>query len=396
MPCTPPADRRSRWTHPTKGHVEERRFCGPGCHTTPFPSESESVGSKPGLRNDWTSEDRKDVEAHAGWLPEVNTGCPAKWVDDIAYEFASICDGDSRVMKWVRNIKNGLQKEHLMLSDIPKWRSLDLILAREINRSIGKTKLSHQSIKGNLELLRKRAMLEERVAGGREMIDCIIKTIGSAKKRSGVNDLMKIETPNARSLEKFYIEWRNTEIETEIEGNMEDVVEILEQKMEDSKLFDPELRTISMWPTECSQKYRMLLDVIDKRVQKSNKKDNVPKETEQEERKPTRREKEQHSPERERLPYTYEQVQRNNAAIESYFAKGKGKGKSGSRMSFNPVGPPREPFDHVHMEKCRRHGACYRNIREKCMNPDCLFRHMTMDELNQKEEKFAEMNMSNQ
>ena len=65
-------------------------------------------------------------------------------------------------------------------------------------------------------------------------------------------------------------------------------------------------------------------------------------------------------------------------------------------MSFNPVGPPREPFDPMLMEKCRRHGLCYRNIREKCMNPDCLFRHMTMDELNQKEEKFAEMNMSNQ
>ena len=356
--------------------------------------ESEIGGRNYETRQNWTLKDTKYVQSHTGWLPEVNTVCPTKWVDDVAYEFARICNGDSKVMRWIRNLRNGLPKDYLMLSEDPKWRSLDLILAQEIDRSIGRTKLSHQSIKGNLELLRKRALMEERVAGGREMMDCIMRTIGSAKKRSGVNDLVKIETPNARNLERFYIEWRNTEIETDIEGNMEDVVEILEQKMDDSKLFDPELRSISMWPTECSQKYRMLLEVIEKRVQKGNKKENVPKEVEPNEKRPARKERDPFSPERtnESVPYTMEEVQRNNAAIESMFAKGKGKGKGGQRMPFNPVGPPREPLDHELMAMCRRHRACYAKAqRGSCNNPDCLYRHMTMDELKQKEQRMAEI-----
>ena len=108
-----------------------------------------------------------------------------------------------------------------------------------------------------------------------------MKTIGSTKKRSGVNDLMKIEPPMAKRLERFYIEWRNTDIEAEIESNLEDVVEFLEQKMEDSRLFEPELRTLNMWPTECSQTYKMFLDIIDKRVQKSNRKELTQKDVEQ-------------------------------------------------------------------------------------------------------------------
>ena len=52
------------------------------------------------------------------------------------------------------------------------------------------------------------------------MLDCILNTIGSTNRRSGINDLMKINAPTPRTLEKFQIEWKNTAIEAELDYNM--------------------------------------------------------------------------------------------------------------------------------------------------------------------------------
>ena len=137
----------------------------------------------------------------------------------------------------------------------------------------------------------------------------------------------------------------------------------------------------------------MLLEVIEKRVQKGNKKESVQIEVEPDEKKPTRKEREMYGTKRmnERVPYTPEEVQKNNAAIESYFAKGKGKGKGVPRVPFNLVGPPREPLDHDLMAMCRRHRACYSKAqRGSCNHPDCMYRHMTLEELKEKEQRLVE------
>ena len=62
-------------------------------------------------------------------------------------------------------------------------------------------------------------MKEKRVVGGRELLVCIINTFGNKTKRKGINDLINLQAPNEKTLEKFHMNWRDIMIDMEMYVN---------------------------------------------------------------------------------------------------------------------------------------------------------------------------------
>ena len=56
-----------------------------------------------------------------------------------------------------------------------------------------------------------------------------------------MKDLVNLKPPNARNLEEFYAIWRTIIIDINDNIVLDDLQMILEQKMEDSKMFEYEL-----------------------------------------------------------------------------------------------------------------------------------------------------------
>ena len=136
-------------------------------------------------------------------------------IGNVAYALACQCRGNGDIIDWIvatRNIEPGCPS--LKLTTNLYWRSLDLSLAKEIRNMVYKAGKEATTIKDNIEFLRKQAIKEKRVIGGRELLVCIITTLGQKVRRKSINDLVNLQTPNVRDIEVFFSSWRNIIIES--------------------------------------------------------------------------------------------------------------------------------------------------------------------------------------
>ena len=384
----------------------------------------------------WGENSNRDV---TGWMPPLPTGSSVKsWVEEVAYEAASMCGGDENVQRWILDI---IDIDHdgydLRLPVEPSWRALDINIANEIKALINKASEKHQTVRGNITLLKRRAMREKRLLGGREIMVAVMNSYGPLEKRNSINDLMQLKAPSIKTLEHFYIEWKDILIDIEEIDNVHEIKPILEQKLDESQLFDHELRTIDLWDLPDNEVYRTYISMIEKRIVKENKKshDNKRKTTAKsatEQHNPPfgddDRKERRTQPRREDLPPVRENIQKYEEQFEDvpqyppvadktanereyidpltrFLSSGKGKGKSkGQRYNDfeNPIlkspllgtyiPPNRGRLDDELLRLSHKFGSCRDFVAGKCHRMNCRFPHLTREEMRSKERQTIQDN----
>ena len=360
--------------------------------------------------------------APTGWMPPFPSGNSVRsWVEEVAYEAANNCGGDENVQRWVLEV---IDTDHngynLRLPSDSSWRALDINIADEIKSLVNKAGDKYQTVRGNLTLQKRKAMRERRILGGRELMVAVINSYGPFEKRNCINDLMQMKPPNVKSLEQFYIDWKDTLIDINERDHAHEIKAILEQKLDESQLFDHELRTIDLWDLPDDEVYRIYVKMIEKRIIKESRKTNDIK------RKNTAKiASEQHNPisgdddrrerrtqpRREDLPPVRENTQKYEEQFEDVpqyppvprYSKGKGKGKSKGKVYespenpflINPVlgtyrPPNRGGLDDELLLLCDRFRSCYDYANGDCRKYNCRFHHMTRDEMKSKSQPTAQ------
>ena len=89
-------------------------------------------------------------------MPPLPTCSNVKsWVEEIAYEAACLCGGDENVQCWILDV---IDIDHdgydLRLPVEPSWRALDIGIADEIKMLVNKAGDKHQTVRGNITLLK--------------------------------------------------------------------------------------------------------------------------------------------------------------------------------------------------------------------------------------------------
>ena len=377
--------------------------------------------------------------APTGWMPPFPSGNSVRsWVEEVAYEAANNCGGDENVQRWVLEV---IDTDHdgynLRLPSDSSWRALDINIADEIKSLVNKAGDKYQTVRGNLTLQKRKAMRERRILGGRELMVAVINSYGPFEKRNCINDLMQMKPPNVKSLEQFYIDWKDTLIDINERDHAHEIKAILEQKLDESQLFDHELRTIDLWDLPDDEVYRTYVKMIEKRIIKESRKTNDIK------RKNTAKiASEQHNPisgdddrrerrtqpRREDLPPVRENTQKyeeqfddvpqhppvaNKIANEReyidpltrFLSSGKGKGKSkGQRYNDfeNPIlkspllgtyiPPNRGRLDDELLRLSHKFGSCRDFAAGKCHRMNCRFPHLTREEMRSKERQTIQDN----
>ena len=360
--------------------------------------------------------------APSGWMPPFPTGNSVRsWIEEVAYEAAVKCGGDENVQKWVLEIMDiDSDGYNLSLPQEDSWRALDINIADEIKSIMNNAGDKYQTIRGNITLLKRRAMRERRILGGREIMTAVVKSYGTVEKRNSMNDLMLLKTPTIKTLEQFYIDWKDILIDVDERDQMHEIKVILEQKLDESTIFEHELRTIDLWDLPDDETYRTYTNMIEKRILKENKKMNEGKK-----KNTTKNASEQHNPisgdddrrerrtqpRREDLPPVRENTQKYEEQFEDVpqyppvprYSKGKGKGKSKGKVyespenpiSINPVlgtyrPPNRGGLDDELLLLCDRFRSCYDYANGDCRKYNCRFHHMTRDEMKNKSQPTAQ------
>ena len=101
------------------------------------------------------------------------------------------------------------------------------------------------------------------------MLRCIFECDNPYEASKGINDLALIRTPTASTSVEFYQEWRTTMIEVEGVVREQELKAILEQKMENSGLFNHELKTIDMWDLDDEEMYHRYTTIIEENREKT-------------------------------------------------------------------------------------------------------------------------------
>lgn len=335
------------------------------------------------------------VPNETDWMPSITPGRTAEWIEDIAYELAYICNGDRRVLRWILDLKSdNPNRPSTELPNHSKWRSLDLFLAKETKRMVNRLGNQYPTIQCNMALLRKTAIRDERVIGGREMLMCILNTVGKYDEKKGIKDLANIKAPNAKTLGEFYATWQTILIDIDEDTRTTELKAILEQKLDESKLFEYELRALDVWDISDEEMYSKYNDIIEKRIKRETQKTAY----RTSEDKTTRTKKEETSETETKVnvptqPKTSEETIANSRPedpIMRFLSKGKGKGKHANPyvLRTQSSGPERtSPYeqDPMLMETCQKLGACYKFANGNCMKEDCKYNHIPRDELTTKD-----------
>ena len=350
-----------------------------------------------------------------GWLPNLPQGNGIRaWVEEIAYEASNKCDGEETVQQWVLDtFEKNPNCGSLKLPKQESWRALDLNIADEINKMLNKAGDKFNNIKNNIALLKRKAMREKRVLGVREIIVCILSSYGQIDRKYNINDLNNIKTPNVKNLEGFYTEWKEILLDIDEEENTSELKVILENKLEESRLFEYEIRTIDLWNLPDNEVYRKYIEVLEKRIQKESKKINDNKkritsknmnestiqeqiETKIEKRTLTQQNDEITNP--PRPPYSITARKHIPVLVKG---KGKGTGKSYNIDEINQnretilskyVPPNRGGIQDEIMKLCMTTNACYQYATAKCNRHDCRFNHYDKEKMIEivKENSFEE------
>ena len=339
-----------------------------------------------------------------GWLPDLPQGNGIRaWVEEVAYEASNNCDGEESVQQWVLDtFEKNPNCGSLKLPKQESWRALDLNIADEIKKMLNKAGDKFNNIKNNIALLKRKAMREKRVLGGREIIVCILSSYGQIDKKYNVNDLNNIKVPNVKSLETFYTEWKEILLDIDEEENMKELKVILENKLEESRLFEYEIRTIDLWNLPDDEVYRKYIEVIEKRIQKESKRmnDNKKKILSKNVTENTIHEQNENKIERRpptpninadinppRPPYDISAQKHIPVLVKG---KGKGAGKSYNIDEINQnrtailskyAPPNRGGIQDDIMKLCMTTNACYQYATAKCNRYDCRFNHYDKDKM---------------
>ena len=373
----------------------------------------------------WGKDQNRNVIT--GWMPPLPTCSSVKsWVEEIAYEAACLCGGDENVQSWILDV---IDIDHdgydLRLPVEPSWRALDIGIADEIKMLVNKAGDKYQTVRGNITLLKRRAMRERRLLGGREMMVTVINSYGPLEKRNSINDLMQLKAPSIKTLEQFYIDWKDIMVDIDERDHVHEIKPILEQKLDESQLFDHELRTIDLWEIPDSDTYRTYIGLIKKRILKEsrrvneNKRKTTVKTATEQHNAPAgdddRKERKTQPTRRENLPPVREnqddydeqfevaerpiQFREPNDPLSRFFGKGRGKGKNkGQRFSAfeNPIlkspiisphiTPNRERLDDDLLNLSNQFGSCRDFLNGNCFRINCRFPHLTREELRSKQQ----------
>ena len=361
---------------------------------------------------------RKDTTP-TGWMPDL----PANrnfhsWIEEVAYEAACNCGGDVSVQHWILEILDDAHDMSVFCLPMNKsWRELDLNIAEEVKFLLNKTSDDFANIRDKVSLLKRRAMREKRIIGGREMLLCMITSYGPIEKRNCIDELNALCVPSLKTLEKFYMDWQDIIIDFDEHEHVMELQRILERKLCDSEIFEYEMRAIDLWDITCDKVYMMYKSMIEKRILKESKRSSDNKRKPNNKMAPVqnnatrgandRKERILHgdhdrteitpqSQKSDNFPPIHSDEAKNDSQIEvalphspvSFKGKGKGKTKGTienpmfrSENNVNVVPSNRAGLDDKLLLLCKTLKGCYEYASGRCTRENCYFRHLTRSEM---------------
>ena len=171
---------------------------------------------------------------------------------------------------------------------------------------------------------------------------------------------------------------------------MSDLKNILEQKMDESGLFDYELRVLDLWEISDEEMYSKYIDIIEKRIRKEKtrspakiKRDDKVDQEETEEEHKKRRNANKTQPRTNKIDND-DFLNSLDDPITKFLSKGKGKGKHHSSQTITTYNPGRTPVherDPKFMAICQKYGACYKFATGDCYSTGCKYNHIPRSEL---------------